>query len=296
MANENRQIAYSDIRKDLPMTRKLFCRMAAVVATAAMLGAPAVGQQVIGYSSSSTNTPGTVAQTPHYSSMSQQSGAYGPPVGQVLRNQYNPAYGYGYSPYALSPYAYHSVQPAQRRIYGPTIPYTEEQYGELVLSMTNSGPVVPAGRNRSLLEETTASAGLGRATAAAEIIDVTDRGILVADTQEEIKLRGVRIPSERAPDDVTRLYAREAVRVLRNLTTGAPVYVTFSDPVRDSDGTLLATVYLQDGTNLNRLLLEYGYGQLATDDFPPEESPLELAEAQEMARSARVGLWSRSTE
>lgn len=197
--------------------------------------------------------------------------------------------------YALSPFVL-APQPAVPRVIGPSIPYTDEEYGLLLLSTEELGAVAPVGSRRELgtLVQPVPDAIPARyETVETRIIDVGDRGNLVAETQETVRLRGVRMPSERVTDDVTRYYAREAIRVLRELVSTQPVTVLFEEPLRGADGTLLATLYLPDGTSLNRLMLEYGYGQFAPDDFLPGEVPVELAAAEESARTIKIGLWSR---
>ncbi len=188
------------------------------------------------------------------------------------------------------------MRPVPPRVAGPSIPYTEEEYGRLILSTIDAGAVEPAGSRRdprTIVRAVDADIPIRYETVEALIVDVGDRGTLVVETQEEVRLRGVRIPSERVSDDVTRFYAREAMRVLRGLVGNEPVYITLEEPLRESGGTLLATVHLQDGTNLNRLLLEYGYGQYAADDFLPGEAPADMTLAEEAARGVKIGLWSR---
>jgi len=197
--------------------------------------------------------------------------------------------------YALSPYVL-MPRPVGPRFVGPSVPYTEEEYGRLLLSTEEVGAVAPAGSRRdlgTLIQPVPDAIPPRYETVETRIVDVGDRGNLVAETQETVRLRGVRMPSERVTDDVTRYYAREGIRVLRELVANQPVTVTFEEPLRDADGTLLGTLYLPDGTNLNRLMLEYGYGQFAPDDFLPGEVPVELAAAEESARTIKIGLWSR---
>lgn len=197
--------------------------------------------------------------------------------------------------YALSPYAMIPAVPVPR-VAGPSIPYTEEEYGRLILSTIEVGGVQPAGSrrdSRTIVRPVDKDVPVRYETVEASIVDVGDRGTLVTETQEEVRLRGVRIPSERVTDDITRYYAREAMRVLRELIGKERVYITFEEPLRESGGTLMATIHLQDGTNLNRLILEYGYGQYAADDFLPGEAPAEMTLAEEAARGVKIGLWSR---
>lgn len=198
--------------------------------------------------------------------------------------------------FALSPYVFTVPRPIQR-VAGPTIPYSPVEYGKIVQEQLSVPSVQPSGARditRSLVQKTTSALESGPyRLARTRVVNVADRGVVVGDTREEVRLRGLSIPSERATDDITRYYAREAMRTIQDLTAGQPVYIAFEDPLRGHDGTLLGTVYLRDGTNLNRVLLEMGLAQFVGDDFLPDQDTQELADAQESARKNKLGLWSR---
>ena len=87
--------------------------------------------------------------------------------------------------------------------------------------------------------------------------------------------------------------AREAIGALRGLTQGRTVYLVFEEPLRNSDGALLATVYQRDGTNLNKQILTMGYGQVQESDFYATTDLSILKAAEQAARQSRSGLWSR---
>jgi endonuclease YncB( thermonuclease family) len=130
------------------------------------------------------------------------------------------------------------------------------------------------------------------ARAEARVLDVLDRGKMLTDTGEIVKLRGVRVSSERDPNEVVAFYAREATRVLRAMTLEGAVTIDFAEPLRSGDGTLMGIVYLRDGTELNRLILERGLARTEPADFPDDRRLFELEAAEQRAKDAKIGVWS----
>lgn len=181
-------------------------------------------------------------------------------------------------------------------VLGPVRPYTDDEYARLVLS-TLSVPQIQAATQRNLksiveTEDTGATFLRKYKRAETKVMDVLDRGIMLVESREEVRLRGVRMLSERNLDEVFRYYARDGMRTLRDLTGGGNVFVHFEEPLRDSDGTLLGIVYLPDGTELNRLVLASGLGRLDPKDFSDDRDIADLVEAEAQARQAKIGLWS----
>lgn len=207
-------------------------------------------------------------------------------------------YYYGRRNYAITPMIIPSATTARAPIIlGPVRPYTDEEYARLVLSTLSAGSVAPPGQRTStrsiVVAEDEAGANRNYKRAETRVVDVIDRGVLIVDTREEIRLRGVRMLSEKDPNEVDRYYAREAMRTIRDLTHDQPVFVEFEEPLRDTDGTVMATVFLSDGTELNRLLLERGLGQLEPRDFADDREISPLMAAEESARTSKIGLFSR---
>ncbi len=209
----------------------------------------------------------------------------------------------GASAYQLSPYLNYRLPvatPALPPVSGTVEKYSEVEYGEIVQMAiaaareNNPGGATPTVR-RSIVDQTTASA-TGQAAyqpVATSISDVLDRGIILLPTGEELRLRGLSIPSITDSNEVSRLYAREAMQVLRTLTQGKEIYAVLDDPLRDSTGRILGTLILADGTELNRRMLELGYGSLKAEDFAPAVNYADLEAAQEFARTNRLGIWSK---
>jgi endonuclease YncB( thermonuclease family) len=204
---------------------------------------------------------------------------------------YQPRNGYTLSPFIVS-------RPVQRQplVLGPVRPYTEEQYAQLVIASYEATRMEPASSRlpvQSLVQEVSRDDGtMEYSLASSRVADVLDRGTLIMENREQIKLRGVRVPSENDPNDMTRMYAREAAQTLRQLTENQTVYIMFQDPLRNNDGTILGTFYLADGTELNRLLIRKGLGRIEPGDFFPDEDLTSLREAERLAREQKLGIWS----
>lgn len=204
-------------------------------------------------------------------------------------------YSQGAQPYYVTPMPAPAMQQGPV-ILGPVRPYTDEEYARLVLASMSVPSVQPATRKaaRSILvaEETEGPTTREYKRAETRVTEVLDRGIMLVDTREEVRLRGVRMLSETDADEVYRYYAREGIRTLREATAVGNVFIDFENPVRDSDGTLLGIVYLPDGTELNRLILASGLGQLEPRDFEDDRDIGDLVDAERMARQSKLGLWS----
>ncbi len=198
--------------------------------------------------------------------------------------------------YSLSPFIVAPLPNRAPLILGPVRPFTDFEYSELVLNMLESGrtePVTAKTTKGSVVEPAGTKAGIPQyKRAEVRVVDVFDRGRLLAETGEEIKLRGVRVPSERDPSDFTRFYAREATRLLRSFALSDTIFVTFEEPLRNSDGTLMGIVTLRDGTELNRLLVERGYARTEPGEFVEDKRLDALTAAEHEARGAKAGIWS----
>lgn len=217
------------------------------------------------------------------------------------------AYGRGYNargytnPYRFSPYLNYMAEPEVRLppVTGPVERYSELEYGQIVQmaieAARRNAPTAPSTGPRPTIVEATSGTEAGMVAyepVSVTVSDVLDRAILLLPTGEEVRLRGVSTPSNTDSNNIARLYSREAIQTLRNMVQGKEAYIVLDDPVRDGSGHILGTVFLEDGTDLNKLMLEKGYGMLKTEDFAPGVDYSDLAAAQQTARDARIGIWS----
>lgn len=184
---------------------------------------------------------------------------------------------------------------------GPITPYSDVEYGKIVqmaVDAARKNSPFPTGSTQTvrLIDLATTKTATGQtmyAPVATNVTQVLDRGIILMPTGEELRLRGVFMPSSTDTNDVRRLYGNEGMQVLSNLTNGKTIYVLLDDPLRDNNGHLLGTVLLHDGTELNSLVLSRGYGSLKTEDFAPGVDFSDLEKAETTAKTAKLGIWSR---
>lgn len=215
--------------------------------------------------------------------------------GYNLRNRrprnYDQYYYSARTGYELSPYL--MVPQAAPRPVVPVEPYSDLEYGSLMVTSLKAHPVAASStrseEGKSILETPADQAGFIRAGVAG----VLDRAVLMLHNGEQVRLRGIRALSGNGRDDNTRLFAREASRRLQELTAGKDVFLLLDEPVRDRDGLILVTAFLEDGTELNRLMLQEGLAQLQEEDFAAEVNYDPLREAEQSARARKAGLWSR---
>lgn len=200
------------------------------------------------------------------------------------------------TPYVLSPYV--MVVPPQVKQPLPAMPrISDVDYGKFVEQAVNASVVQPAGA-RSSVPSVVDKAGATTTDKAqnmieAHVVDVLDRGLMVLDSYDEVKLRGVDMASENEIDDVNRYYARQGIDTLRRLVMNGPVYIQLGTPERSSDGPVLADVFLADGTLVNRQIMELGLGHFDAKDFAPDQISVTLQAAEQRARNAKVGLFSK---
>jgi micrococcal nuclease len=88
-------------------------------------------------------------------------------------------------------------------------------------------------------------------------------------------------------------FGKEASDFLKNLLTGKEVKLE-SDPSqadRDKYSRLLRYVYLDDGTFVNKKIVEDGFGYEYTYNLPYKFQK-EFKEAQKQAEVGKMGLWA----
>lgn len=232
---------------------------------------------------------------------------YTPYFNQNAAYGYNP---YGYNAGGYNPYAYTNPilarrpvatpQPTLPPVTGPVERYSPVEYGDIVTmaleAARNSNPLGDSPTTRtSIVEMTSGTAGMDAPTykpVLTTVADILDRGIILLPNGEEVRLRGLTIPSSTDTNGVNRLYGKEAVQLLHDLTRGKQIAILLDDPLRDSTGRLLGTILLTDGTELNRRMLESGYGTVKEDDFGDVVDFSDMTAAQTTARDKRLGIWS----
>jgi micrococcal nuclease len=111
---------------------------------------------------------------------------------------------------------------------------------------------------------------------------------------EKVRLIGLDTPEIVDPRKTVECFGKEASEEAKKILTGQRVRLE-TDPSqeeRDKYGRLLAYVFLENGANFNRLMIENGYGHEYTYDLPYKyQTEFKLAEKE--ARKNERGLWAK---
>jgi len=276
------------------MAIKFLSIVAGAAFLAAAVPAPAAS------SSSGTNSRSNRSRTAY-----TRSRYYTPYIQGLYAARYGAGV-YGVTPYGLrgnymTPAPLPTAAPSLPPVTGVAGKYSPVEYGEIVKMAVEAarandpGPAI-RGTGQCLLDKATTRTANGQVAyipVQIQVSQVLDRGILLLPGGEELRLRGVYMPSITETNQTLRLYAKEGRQVLTNLTAGQTVYVLLDAPPRDSDGRLLGTVFLADGRELNSYMLSRGYGSVKPEDFARGVDFSDMEAAEDQAKTAQLGIWSR---
>lgn len=123
-----------------------------------------------------------------------------------------------------------------------------------------------------------------------EVADGDTFTVIMSGREQEVRLVGVDTPETHHPSKPVQCYGPEASQFTTDLIEGEAIRLEADarQPNRDQYDRLLRYAYLQDGRELNEVLVKRGYA-LATD-FNTEKEQL-LKNLQAEARVQQVGLW-----
>jgi len=127
--------------------------------------------------------------------------------------------------------------------------------------------------------------------AQARVRSVTDGDTVVLEDRRRIRYLGIDAPElahEGKPGDPL---GEEAARYNRNLVSGRWVRLEFERERQDDYGRVLAYVFLEDGTLVNRELVRQGLAYLCSKQRPLRYWD-RLLDAQRYAMKEQRGLWS----
>lgn len=109
-----------------------------------------------------------------------------------------------------------------------------------------------------------------------------------------VRYSSLLAPDPLSPSKSVETYAQESLEFNRSLLEGKKVRLELGSRLRDSKGSYLAYVFLEDGTFANLKVLEAGYAKLFVE--PPNlEHANELEKAVRQAREEKKGLWRFET-
>ncbi|HEX6461960.1 MAG TPA: thermonuclease family protein [Candidatus Saccharimonadales bacterium] len=127
-----------------------------------------------------------------------------------------------------------------------------------------------------------------------EVADGDTFSVSMDGIEERVRLVGIDTPETHKPNTPVQCYGPEASDFTASLIQHKAVQLKADSkqPNRDKYGRLLRYAYLENGDELNELLMREGYA-LATS-FNTEKKKT-LQELQQQAKDAKKGLWGNCT-
>ena len=125
-----------------------------------------------------------------------------------------------------------------------------------------------------------------------KVVDGDTLKVRVGGGDETVRLLGIDAPESVDPNKPVQCYAKEATRRTNSLL-GEKVTLV-SDQLqadRDEYGRLLRYVFLVDGTNFNKLMIEEGMAREYYFRGKEYKYRIEFYEAQGVAREQKLGIW-----
>ena len=130
----------------------------------------------------------------------------------------------------------------------------------------------------------------------AKVVDGDTIDVEIDGQVKRVRLIGVNTPETVDPRRPVECFGREASNKAKELLAGKRVRLEVdpSQDERDRYGRLLRYVFLEDGRNFNKLMIEEGYAYEYTYE-QPYKYQAEFREAHIEAASNKRGLWSDDT-
>lgn len=129
-----------------------------------------------------------------------------------------------------------------------------------------------------------------------EVIDGDTIRIKNNESIETIRLIGINTPETKHPTKPQECFGNEASEKAKSILTNQYVELE-SDPTqsdKDIYDRLLRYVFLKDGTNFNKMMIEEGFAFEYTFEQPYKYQQ-EFKDAESEAKNNYKGLWSEST-
>lgn len=128
-----------------------------------------------------------------------------------------------------------------------------------------------------------------------KIIDGDTLLVNINDKEESVRLIGVDTPEIKDSLKPVQCFGKEASDRAKELMENKKVRleVDTSQTDRDTYNRLLRYVYLENGTLVNKKLIEEGFGREYTYKIP-YKFQVEFKETQKTAKNKKVGLWAEN--
>jgi micrococcal nuclease len=120
---------------------------------------------------------------------------------------------------------------------------------------------------------------------------VVENTIIILNNGERVRLIGVATPETKHPGKPVEYFAKEAFAFTEKMVKGKEVRLEYDLQKKDQYGSLLAYIYLKDGTLLNAEIIKGGYGR--TDTKVPFKYREQFSQYEKEAREDKRGQWAK---
>lgn len=172
----------------------------------------------------------------------------------------------------------------------PILPDVAEQKTSQILVQTNSSP----SREGAFLAVSSTTNALVLHVMDGDTIEVQQDG---ESTPKKVRFLGVNTPESVDPRRPVQCFGKEASNFTKQLLSGKRILLK-EDPLADDldkYGRSLRNIFLDDGTDVNALLVKEGYAYEYTSFPQDKRRKLELKRLQGEAKQAKRGLWNPET-
>ncbi|MCK4892255.1 MAG: thermonuclease family protein [Candidatus Pacebacteria bacterium] len=126
-----------------------------------------------------------------------------------------------------------------------------------------------------------------------KVIDGDTVVVMIGGKNETIRLIGINTPEIVDPRRPVECFGREASKKVKEALINKRIRLEGDDAVSDKDeyGRLLRYIFLEDGTNFNKIMIKDGYAYEYTYNVPYKYQD-EFKQVETDAREAKKGLWA----
>lgn len=126
-----------------------------------------------------------------------------------------------------------------------------------------------------------------------KVIDGDTLMVKINDKEESVRLIGIDTPETVDPRKTVQCFGKEASEKMKELVENKMVKLETDSTQNDRDkyNRLLRYIYLEDGTLINKKLIEEGFGFEYTYQIP-YKFQTEFKAAQKMAEENNLGMWA----
>ena len=177
----------------------------------------------------------------------------------------------------------------------PTVKSANEKKVEKSQTQSSESKITisPTPINEIKITATVAPSNKTNEVLVTKVIDGDTIQVIINNKQETLRLIGIDTPETVDPRKPVQCFGKEASAKAKSLLSGKYVRLE-PDPTqgeRDKYQRLLRYVFLEDGTNFNKLMISEGYAYEYTYNTPYKYQS-EFKQAQKEAEASKLGLWA----